>query len=54
VAAFKEVMPHEIWATLSPHAQANCRRIKAPPSVWPAGAGVMHPLASKRAEAKVG
>ena len=54
VAAFKEVMPHEIWQALSPHAQAICRRIKAPPGVWPAGAGVMHPLASKRAEAKAG
>jgi hypothetical protein len=54
VAAFREVMPHEIWQALSPHAQAICRRIRAAPGVWPAGAGVMHPLAGKRAEAKSG
>jgi hypothetical protein len=47
-------MPHEVWETLSPHAQAICRRIKAPPGVWPAGAGVMHPLAGKRAGSEGG
>ncbi|HEY1560201.1 MAG TPA: hypothetical protein VGF71_04845 [Caulobacteraceae bacterium] len=47
-------MPREVWETLSPHAQAICRRIKAPPGVWLAEAGVMHPLAGKRAEAKTG
>jgi hypothetical protein len=47
-------MPHETWEDLSPHVQAICRRTKAPPGVWPAGAGVMHPLAGKRAEATVG
>jgi hypothetical protein len=45
-------MPHEVWASLSAHAQAIARRIKTEPGVWPAGAGVMHPLASKRKEAK--
>ena len=49
---FEPSMPHEIWAGLSPHAQRICARIKTAPGVWPAGAGVMHPLASKRTEAK--
>jgi len=48
---FKKIMPHEIWETLTPHAQKLCEWIKADPGVWPAGAGIMHPLASKRAEA---
>ena len=45
-------MPHEIWKTLSPHAQELCKHIKTEPGVWPAGAGVMHPIAGKRKEAK--
>lgn len=45
-------MPHEIWQTLSPHAQRACRYIKTEPGIWPAGAGVMHPIAAKRKEAK--
>ncbi len=45
-------MPHEIWETLSPHARHICRDIKTAPGVWPAGAGVMHPIAAKRQEAK--
>ena len=49
---FAESMPHEIWAGLSPHARRISARIKTAPGVWPAGAGVMHPLASKRSEAK--
>ena len=44
----KKTMPHAIWQGLSPHAQHLCRRIKAEPGVWPAGAGVMHPLAAER------
>ena len=44
----RKTMPHEIWETLSPHAQRICRLIKAEPGIWPAGAGEMHPLASKR------
>ena len=44
-------MPHEIWETLSPHGQRICRGLKAEPGVWPAGAGVMHPLAGRRQEA---
>jgi hypothetical protein len=51
-SAFQPSMPHEIWAQLSPHAQRISARIKTEPGVWPAGAGVMHPLASKRGEAK--
>ena len=45
-------MPHEIWKSLSPHAQRISRGIKMPVGVWPAGAGVMHPLSSHRDEAK--
>ena len=48
---FKKTMPHEIWETLTPHAQKLCDWIKADPGVWPPGAGIMHPLASTRAEA---
>ncbi len=48
---FKVVMPHEIWETLTPHAQQLCDWIKAEPGVWPPGAGIMHPLAGKRDEA---
>ncbi len=44
----KKTMPHAIWETLSPHAKHLCRRIKAEPGEWPAGAGVMHPLGSER------
>ena len=44
----RKTMPHEIWETLSPHAQRICRLIKAEPGIWPAGAGEMHPLASGR------
>jgi hypothetical protein len=51
-SAFDPSMPHEIWAGLSDHARRICARIKTDPGVWPAGAGVMHPLASKRSEAK--
>jgi hypothetical protein len=51
-SAFQPSMPHELWAQLSPHAQRISARIKTEPGVWPAGAGVMHPLASKRGEAK--
>ena len=49
--AFKKTMPHEIFETLTPHAQKLCKWIKAEKGVWPAGAGIMHPLASQRAEA---
>jgi len=45
-------MPHAIWETLSPHAQHIARHVKEAPGVWPAGAGVMHPLAARRKEAK--
>lgn len=45
-------MPHEIWQTLSPHGQAIAQWVKAEPGIWPAGAGVMHPLASVRRESK--
>lgn len=51
-SAYWKSMPHAIWETLSPHAQRACRYIKTDPGVWPAGAGVMHPLAGKRKEAQ--
>lgn len=51
-ARYWKSMPHEIWETLSPHAQHIARHVKEAPGVWPAGAGVMHPLANKRKEAK--
>ena len=51
---FWKSMPHEIWETLSPHAQAVSRNVKTDPGVWPPGAGVMHPIADKRAAAKTG
>ncbi|MDE0481472.1 MAG: phytanoyl-CoA dioxygenase family protein [Candidatus Poribacteria bacterium] len=50
-ADYTKSMPHEIWETLTPHAQKMCEWIKADPGVLPAGAGFMHPLASKRTEA---
>ena len=49
---FMKTMPHEIWETLTPHAQKICRFIKEAPGVWPAGAGVMHPTATQRLAAK--
>jgi hypothetical protein len=49
---FKRTMPHDIWLTLSPHARQLCRLVKTEPDEWPAGAGVMHPLSSKRDAAK--
>jgi hypothetical protein len=51
-SAFAPSMPHEIWAGLGAHARRISARIKTAPGEWPAGAGVMHPLASKRSEAK--
>lgn len=47
-----KTMPYEIWETLGPHARHLCRHVRAEPGIWPAGAGVMHPLASGRARAK--
>ena len=51
---FQASMPHDLWATLSPHAQRICARIKTAPGEWPEGAGVMHPLAARRAEVNGG
>ena len=50
--AFSRTMPHEIWQTLSEHGRKIAAAIKADAGVWPAGAGVMHPLSARRAEAK--
>jgi hypothetical protein len=49
---FQPAMPYEIWAALSPHAQRISLPTRLLPGVWPAGAGVMHPLASERLAAK--
>jgi hypothetical protein len=49
---FKPSMPHEVWQGLSGHGRKIAGRIKTAPGEWPAGAGVMHPLAAKRSEAK--
>ena len=46
-----KTIPHEIWESLSPHAQRITERVKAAPGVWPAGAGTMHPLLSARRKA---
>lgn len=43
-----QTMPYEIWSKLTPLGQHVCRFVHAPPDVWPAGAGVMHPLSSGR------
>jgi len=53
-APFAGTLPHALWETLSPYAQRLSRAIKTAPGVWPAGAGVMHPLRAKRLEAKAG
>ena len=51
-ARLHKSMPHEIWESLSAHGKHICRAIKTAPGVWPAGAGVMHPVAVKRQQAK--
>jgi hypothetical protein len=43
-----EVMPFEVWETLSDHGKRVCHFIRSKPGVPPKGAGVMHPLASER------
>lgn len=47
---YSQVMPHEIFEALTPHAQKLCERIKAENGQEVFGSGFMHPLASKRAE----
>mmetsp|Transcript_129738 Transcript_129738/g.361399 ORF Transcript_129738/g.361399 Transcript_129738/m.361399 type:complete len:387 (-) Transcript_129738:97-1257(-) len=49
----EKFMPHEVWEALSPHGQHICRNIKADPGIWPKGAGVSHPLASRRGRANL-
>jgi len=51
-ARFARTMPYDLWQTLSPHGRHICRAVKCEPGVWPAGAGVMHPVADRRHEAK--
>ena len=45
---FERTMPHEIWQSLTPHAQHITRFIKQEPGVWPHGAGITTPLANGR------
>ncbi|MGK0222802.1 MAG: hypothetical protein ACI9ON_002042 [Limisphaerales bacterium] len=49
---FLKTMPHEIWQGLSVHGQQICEKVVQPEGEWPAGAGVMHPLAHQRELAK--
>ena len=48
---FQRTMPHEIWLTLSKHAQNICLNIKSPIGEWPPGAGMLHPLSCERMRA---
>ena len=52
-AGIPRTMPHAVWATLSPEAQHACRFVKAEEGAVVPGAGVLHPLASKRFDAFV-
>lgn len=47
-----KTMPHAVWEGLSERARRIAREVKADPGQWPAGAGTMHPLLSRRREAK--
>ena len=49
---FGHTLPYAIWETLSPHAQKIGLAVRTEPGVWPAGAGVMHPLSARRKEAR--
>lgn len=49
-----KTLPHAAWETLTPHARHIAAGIKADPGVWPAGAGVNHPLAAARRAANGG
>ncbi len=48
LSELRRVLPHELWQTLSPHGRRVCREVVAPAGTWPAGAGVVHPLAAQR------
>lgn len=48
----KQTMPDAVWQALSPRAQRLTRFVKADPGVWPAGAGILHPLANERRKAR--
>jgi len=41
-------MPYKVWESLSEHGKHICQYTRADPGVWPEGAGVVHPIASKR------
>ena len=46
-------MPRGVWDALpTEHGRHVCRCVVCEPGVWPVGAGIMHPLVSKREEAK--
>jgi hypothetical protein len=52
-ALSRQTMPDEIWRGLTSHGKKICRLVKAEPGVWPAGAGEMHPIASRRKALKL-
>lgn len=52
-APWAGTLPYDIWEGLSPNARRISLAIRCEPGVWPAGAGVMHPLRSQRQEAKL-
>ena len=43
-----KTMPHEIWEQLTPRGKHKNRYVHAEPGIWPAGAGVTHPLSAGR------
>lgn len=49
---FLKTMPHQVWQGLSPRGQEICKKVVQAEGEWPAGAGVMHPLAHQRELAK--
>ncbi|MEM7130037.1 MAG: phytanoyl-CoA dioxygenase family protein [Chloroflexota bacterium] len=54
IERLRKTMPYEIWETLTPHAQRLCINVRADKGVWPAGAGIMHPLINKKKELSEG
>lgn len=44
-------MPYECWQTLTERGRRIARAAVCDAGVWPAGAGVMHPLRSERQKA---
>ena len=53
-ARVEQTMPFGIWQGLTDHGRHICRAAVCPEGVWPAGAGVMHPLQTERQRATGG